>query len=191
MEHHQTQPFKENVTYVSKCDTNVNWQVVSLTNKTFYNIFTAEKIKERAEKRRKMDGWRKGWKVNSPHMWWWRGPWRHCSTTGNTVLLMAVQQKPGAPTYKHTHTHVVSAPKRTCHCVFMLTCEHMFMFADICGMRLSWVSYRVLLLFMQRESGAQRHVGLGMERSDWDGWIRPPRSTNRRLRKREEPGKRS
>ena len=44
------------------------------------------------------------------------------------------------------------------------------------------LSYRVLLLFVQREGGAQGHVGLRMERSDRDGRIRPPRSADRRLR---------
>lgn len=40
--------------------------------------------------------------INSPHMLWWRGPWRRYSIAGSTVLLTAVQQTPGAPAQKHT-----------------------------------------------------------------------------------------
>lgn len=119
----------------------------------------------------------KDWKRNPPHMWWWRGPWRHYSTTGSIVLLMAAQRKPGAPMYTQTNTLNWSQS-----CI----CEHMFMIADVGGMCFQWVSYRVFLLFMQRESGAKRDVGLRMERPDWDGWIGPARSTNRRLREKEE-----
>lgn len=48
-------------------------------------------------------------------------------------------------------------------------------------LRFSAVTYHVFFFFMQRERGAQRHVGLGVERADWDGWIRPSRSADGRL----------
>lgn len=64
---------------------------------------------------------------------------------------------------------------------FHLKSENVFLYVlhTMCQCQ---VSHRVFLLLVQREGRTQRHVGLRMERADWDGWIWPPRSTNGRLR---------
>jgi len=132
---------------------------------------------------------------NSPHMWWWRGPWRRCSTAGSTVLPTAVRQTPAAPAHKHTvlrsFGRLVCGFIRNPCCTSVyastnsttsLTVEHLNATYACVYVCFHVLSYRVLLLFVQREGGAQGHVGLRMERSDRDGRIRPPRSADRRLR---------
>lgn len=43
---------------------------------------------------------------DSPHTWWWLGPWKRCSTTGSTVSLTAARQTPGAPAGKQLCEHL-------------------------------------------------------------------------------------